>query len=528
MKNNQPITQREEDYSQSANILSTTDIKGHVTYANEDFLKVCGFNGEELIGKNHNIVRHPDMPPAAFKMLWQRIKKGGSWMGIVKNRCKNGDHYWVDAYVTPIEKQGKVTEYQSVRRKPSKEHVSRAEALYQKLKHPNTKLNLGPHLSLTHKALLLAGLCPFFAFSLASFSNSTLLSWVLFSIATALGVTGIYLCFKPYQQVVVKAKKVIDDPVARYIYTGRKDDIGQLMLALKALESETSGLIGRISDSSQNLCQHVNDMNQQVSISRTGIQTQFTETDQVAAAINQMSASIQDVASSTLQSSQASQQAFNEMQQSKNIVDKNVDAIEALKGQIGQATSVMSQVENSSNNIASILEVINGVAEQTNLLALNAAIEAARAGEAGRGFAVVADEVRSLANRTQSSTEEIRQMIEQLQNNTSQAVSAMNEGKDQAEICVQQSNTTADNLQSLLDTVDQISEMNSHIASAAKQQSAVTEEINQSINRIRDMSAQNQFAVEQSAETSETMLKISNDFTELAKQFWRKQSQAKV
>jgi len=526
MKNNQPVTQQEEDYSPSANILSTTDIKGHVTYANEDFLKICGFCNEELIGKNHNIVRHPDMPPAAFKMLWQRLKKGGSWMGIVKNRCKNGDHYWVDAYVTPIEKQGKITEYQSVRRKPNKEHVSRAESLYQKLKRPNPKLNLKPQLSLRHKALLLTGLCPFFAFSLASFSSSPLLSWFLFSLGTTLGLLGIYLCFLPYQEVVNQAKKVIDDPVARFIYTGRKDDIGQLMLALKALESETSGLIGRISDSSQNLCQHVKDMDQQVNISRAGIQTQFNETDQVAAAINEMSASIQDVASSTLQSSHASQQAFKEMQQSKDIVDQNVSAIEGLKGQIGQATSVMSHVESSSNNIASILEVINGVAEQTNLLALNAAIEAARAGEAGRGFAVVADEVRSLANRTQASTEEIKQMIEQLQTNTSEAVTAMNEGKEQAELCVQQSNTTANNLQTLLDTVDEISEMNSHIASAAKQQSVVTEDINQSINRIRDMSAQNQFAVEQSAETSETMLKISNDFTELAKQFWRKQHQA--
>ncbi|MCU7890481.1 MAG: PAS domain-containing protein [Candidatus Thiodiazotropha sp. (ex Ustalcina ferruginea)] len=133
MKNNQPVTNVNKDFQADANILSTTDLKGAITYVNPDFLKISGFTKEELIGKNHNVVRHPDMPPAAFENLWGDIKADKPWMGIVKNRCKNGDHYWVDAYVMPIQKNGTTIEYQSVRYKPDPDYVKRAEPLYNRL-----------------------------------------------------------------------------------------------------------------------------------------------------------------------------------------------------------------------------------------------------------------------------------------------------------------------------------------------------------------------------------------------------------
>ena len=130
MKKNYPVTQKEVPVSASANILSTTDTKGRITYVNQDFLEISGFEEEELIGKAHNVVRHPDMPPAAFEDLWRTIQSGRSWMGIVKNRCKNGDHYWVNAYVTPVFKDGQIVEYQSVRSQATREQIARAEKLY--------------------------------------------------------------------------------------------------------------------------------------------------------------------------------------------------------------------------------------------------------------------------------------------------------------------------------------------------------------------------------------------------------------
>ncbi len=141
MKINSPVTQRERTYGDNVTITSLTDLKGTITYANRDFIDISGFSEEELIGKNHNIVRHPDMPPIAFQDLWDTMKKGHSWRGIVKNRCKNGDHYWVDAYVTPVYEGDQVVGYQSVRSRPARHQVKAAEQLYAKLRSdPSTRL----------------------------------------------------------------------------------------------------------------------------------------------------------------------------------------------------------------------------------------------------------------------------------------------------------------------------------------------------------------------------------------------------
>ncbi|MES9938092.1 MAG: PAS domain-containing protein [Sedimenticola sp.] len=130
MKKHSHVTGKERQFPHDANILSTTNLKGQITYCNDQFVDISGYTWEELQGRSHNIIRHPDMPQEAFSALWKSIGGGNSWMGIVKNRCKNGDHYWVDAYVTPIMKGSKPIEYQSVRNKPQAEHVERAEALY--------------------------------------------------------------------------------------------------------------------------------------------------------------------------------------------------------------------------------------------------------------------------------------------------------------------------------------------------------------------------------------------------------------
>ena len=127
MKNNQPVTQQEFDYPEDWVIISATDTKGRITHVNEDFLKTSGFEEEELVGRPHNVIRHPDMPPAAFQDMWDQLQAGQPWMGIVKNRCKNGDHYWVDAYVTPLLDGDEIVGYESVRTKPDPEHVRRAE-----------------------------------------------------------------------------------------------------------------------------------------------------------------------------------------------------------------------------------------------------------------------------------------------------------------------------------------------------------------------------------------------------------------
>ena len=133
MRNNQPITQRERTFPAQQRLISTTDLKGQITYCNDAFVDISGFTPDVLIRAPHNLVRHPDVPPAVFQHMWDTLKKGRPWMGIVKNRCKNGDHYWVNAYVTPVTESNQVIGYESVRIKPTAEQVRRAEALYQRI-----------------------------------------------------------------------------------------------------------------------------------------------------------------------------------------------------------------------------------------------------------------------------------------------------------------------------------------------------------------------------------------------------------
>lgn len=521
MKQNLPVTQIEEAFPASSNILSTTDLRGKITYVNEDFVRISGFSEQDLVGSSHNMVRHPDMPQVAFSNLWGRVKSGRSWMGVVKNRCNNGNHYWVDAYVTPIERDGEIAEYQSVRRKPDEQAVHRAERLYSSLNAGKVPSCLkGRTLSYTIRLqlsvvlpLLLAALIGYFL----GVSDEALL---LLGGAGLAAVVALLFALKPLVVLTNRAKAVVRDPVAQCVYTGRMDEIGQLQLAMKMLESETAGLIGRISDSSGALTAGVSGLSAAVEQSQAGVRRQFSETDQVSSAVSEMSESIQSVAHSAQGTSEAAARGLDEVTEGKAEVDACGASIRQMKAEIAGAAEVIQEVELSSRNISGILDVIVAVSEQTNLLALNAAIEAARAGEAGRGFAVVADEVRSLATRTQSSTAEIRGMIERLQDGSRRAVDAMNAGQAQADICVEQSGHTAESLDRLLGSIQEISAMSLEIAGAVEQQSRVAETINRSVFSIRDMSRMNLEAVEQSSQTSHHMLGIAKGFSELAQQFW--------
>lgn len=524
MKKNLPVSNKEVDYESSMNILSTTNLKGAITYVNRDFEQLSGFTKEELIGRNHNMVRHPDMPPAAFEDLWNTVKDHHSWMGIVKNRCKNGDHYWVDAYVTPIERDGTVFEYQSVRRKPKREYIDRAENLYPSLMAGKTPKVIKDGFSFRSRCLLAIALPMLLAWLLFLLLDpSPLIVAAIYTSTSILSLGILSALFQPFQHLVKSSREIIHNPVSRYIYTGRNDDIGQLTQALKMLQSETSGLVGRIADSAKNLSSQSSGLAAAVAQSETGAKNQFAETDQVAAAVNQMSASIQEVAGNAQNSSTSAADGLDEVSRGRRIVDDSVKAIQALQQDIAAASEVISHVEASSNEISTILNVIVEIAEQTNLLALNAAIEAARAGDAGRGFSVVADEVRSLASRTQASTEEIRVMIEKLQGNAAKAVQVMEKGQVKTVNCVEHSQNTSDSLSSIHSAMEIINDMNTHIAAAVEQQSAVADEISSSVFRIRDMSEQNLEAVGVSSSTSTDLQGISQGFAELSSQFWDKQ-----
>jgi methyl-accepting chemotaxis protein len=237
---------------------------------------------------------------------------------------------------------------------------------------------------------------------------------------------------------------------------------------------------------------------------------QQAETEQVATAVNEMSSTVQEVANSAAGTAEATQQAHIEASNGRNVVAETMSAIDALAEEVKKASGVMERLEMDSEGIGTVLDVIRDIADQTNLLALNAAIEAARAGEQGRGFAVVADEVRTLASRTQQSTQEIQQMIERLQSAAREAVQVMEQGSEQAENSVMQAAKAGESLDAITDAVGTISDMSSQIASAAEEQSATSEEISRNVESIRGRGEETTRGAEEAAACTESLATLTD------------------
>ena len=525
MKINLPVSGRNVDVCPDANILSTTDLTSAITYANADFINISGYSREELLGSPHNLLRHPDMPSAAFAHMWQTLKSGRSWMGMVKNRCKNGDHYWVSAYVTPIRKDGLAVEYQSVRTQPSAQRIEAAQRAYAQLHSPRSPLLRGlpaAGLSLKLWAMCCAVMLPATAAAVWLASVSPWLVLVPLGVGAGVAGLGVHWLLRPFSRLTRRAREIADNPLSQHIYTGRRDAVGQIEFALHMLEAQVGAVVGRISDASQRLSGHASELVQHLQSSHGSILAQQAQTDQVAAAIHQMAASVAQVASHAQHASEAAGFAEGETRDGHELVGESRSAVLLLASELMRAAEVIHQLEGRSADISGVLEVIRSIADQTNLLALNAAIEAARAGDAGRGFAVVADEVRGLAQRTQESTNEIQRMISALQTGAHDAVQAMAQSSQHVQSSVDQTERAAAALDGISQRVNQITEMSVQIAAAVEEQSAVSEDIHRNINSIRLASDVTVSAGQQSQVNSQDVAALAQDLQALAREFWQR------
>ena len=339
----------------------------------------------------------------------------------------------------------------------------------------------------------------------------------IFGVACALFITQAIV--GPLQRVVGIARKVADGDLTTNIDSDRRDELGQLMQAMQAMTLSLRDLIGKLSAGITQLATAAEELSAVTEQTSAGVTQQRMETEQVATAMHEMTATVQDVARNAESAAGSAKDAEEQTHQGSTIVQQAITSIEHLARTVETSAEAISRLKGDSANIGTVLDVIKSIAEQTNLLALNAAIEAARAGEAGRGFAVVADEVRALAKRTQESTQQIEQLVSTLQSGAENAVGVMAQSRSMAGETVEAARHAGSALTRIDDAVSRIQQMNQQIATASEQQSSVAEEINRSVSNIRDIAEQSAAATEETSAASVDLARLGSDLQQQVARF---------
>ena len=536
MKVNLPVTQVEVPFPKGRYIVSRTDLKGSITYANDTFIEISGFTREEVLGKNHNLVRHPDMLPGAFSWLWGTIKEGRPWRGIVKNRCKNGDYYWVDALVVPVLKNNVTIGYMSVRTEPTRQQIADAETLYRQLKDGKAsipkpsawmrislkaKLN-GFVLWLIAAQIIGAGanlLGPSLGLS-AGFIETTLqllgLSGVL---------AGVWLLviqskmMDVVQRIVGRLDHIAQGDLTDEIPLHRVDEIGKLNDSLVTMQTHLKAMMAEIAEAAEQVGSSADVLSGEMEQTRKVTEIQSSAASSIAAAVEQLVVSVNEIAGSAQQASQAVEASHGLLNEASLRMGESQEASQNVVSTVNGAGQTMAELFQSIFAIDRVSQVIRGIAEQTNLLALNAAIEAARAGESGRGFAVVADEVRKLAENASKQTSEITSSIQEIQRITQIAVSTM----ESAGTHVAGANSAVDAARIGLDAVsshgEEVASISRHIADGTQQQSAAGNEIASQVEGIVAGIDQTSISIGEVTEKTAEMKQTSSRLRELIAYF---------
>ncbi|TDP19387.1 methyl-accepting chemotaxis sensory transducer with Pas/Pac sensor [Enterobacter sp. AG326] len=482
------VTQNEYPLDDDTTLMSTTDVHSYITHANDTFVQVSGYQLDELTGQPHNMVRHPDMPKAAFADMWYTLQQGEPWSGIVKNRRKNGDHYWVRANAVPMVRRGQVTGYMSIRTKATAEEIAAVEPLYRALNDGSCKKRV-------HKGLVVGkgwlGKLPamplrwrvrcvmaaLFAV-LAATLVATSAGWIPLAAAALVMLLGTLLfeqqIVSPVENVARQALKVATGERNSVQHLNRSDElgltlraVGQLGLMCRWLINDVSSQVVSVRDGSDRLAQGNEDLNDRTRQTVANVQQTVATMNQMAASVQSNSETAAEVDKLSVAASSAATKGGNAMQ---------------------TVVKTMDDIADSTQRIGSITSLINDIAFQTNILALNAAVEAARAGEQGKGFAVVAGEVRHLASRSASAANDIRKLIDA-------SASKVQSGSEQ----VHAAGRTMDDI---VEQVKNVTQLIAQISHATSEQATGLSELTRAVAELDSITQKNADLVEESAHIS--------------------------
>ena len=504
MRINHPVTDREFDYDDAMTLVSATDLGGRIKYCNPAFIEVSGYTREELSGQPHNIIRHPDMPPAAYADLWRTIKAGQPWSGIVKNRRKNGDFYWVQANVTPVVERGRTTGFLSVRVKPERAEVAAAQALYARMR-AGTALGIEIQAGEVVRTGLVGLVNRLRAGSLTGrlyggLAVIPLLQWACVAllrhagpvwaartdwIALALGlVASVGLAAwlgrsvrQPLAELCGITNRMAAGDLTVLIPPGRKGELGLLLKALKQLKANLAAMVSDVR-------QEIGGMKVATYEIVSGNLDLSQRTESQAASLEQTAASM-DEFSATIQANADASTSVLALVREASLATQGGGEL------IHEVEKTMSGIMKSSQRVTEITDVINQIAFQTNILALNAAVEAARAGPAGRGFAVVASEVRSLAHRSAESAREIASVLAQSAKEVATGARLVQRSSESMGL--------------ILSAVERVAAMVHEVARASGEQARGVSEINRAVEHLDRTTQQNAALVEQAASAAQSL-----------------------
>ena len=514
MRTNLPITQREYAFPAGQALVSTTDLQGRILYCNPAFIEVSGYTREELLGQPHNMIRHPDMPEEAFRDMWQTIESGQPWSGLVKNRRKNGDHYWVMANVTPLLDGDRPVGYMSVRTLPDRQQVSEAETLYARMREAASRGGGGPRLQAGRlapqgvlargldrlqgdghwrtQALCLLGVAGGWGgaklMSLWPGQLAATAAAALLAAGVSVGVAALIRRQnqEPLKALLRFANRLAAGDLTGQLSTGQPGLSGRLARALNQLSVNLMAIVGDTRAGVEQLRHTSHDL-------ASGNRNLAERTESQASSLEQTSASMAEITETVRHSADTARDVADVARQAADVTARSTEAVK-------EVTVTVEAIADASRRIREITQVIDGIALKTNLLALNAAVEAARAGEQGRGFGVVAGEVRQLAQRTSVAAREIKDLIE--------------DAGLKVEAGSEQTRRACGTMEEAQAAVQRMSELVAGISAGASEQLNGISQINEAVSHMDQLTQKNAALVDELSSASETVTGQAQAVTE--------------